>query len=192
MSEESSGGPTSPRDLGLDQVCVVICNSGDNGDNGNEPPEGSSVQVSIPPHQPASVPPAPPGVVQKEKEEEEEEEEEQQDCQEQAMLPVEGETGVRVEGGGKSCTRKGSTKHQQQQQQEDRQQQQQQQQQLSATFGVTADEGDEDELPFPGFVPKTFYYFSQRHWLRFPCLRLITSPYPFRTSARSKQSYTVA
>lgn len=56
------------------------------------------------------------------------------------------------------------------------------QQQLSASFGVattaTLPSDDVDELPFPGFVPETFYHFDQRHWLRMPCLRLITNPYP--------------
>lgn len=151
MSEESSG-PTSPRDLGLDQVCVVICNGDD--------PEGCSGDAG-----PNPVVVHSEGAVQKEKDDAEVQQE-QQDCQAQAMLA---EEESRVDG--KSDTRKDSTK-----QQQDRPQQQQQQQH-NATFGVTAEE-EEDELPFPGFVPKTFYYFNQRHWLRFPCLRLITSPYP--------------
>ena len=51
-----------------------------------------------------------------------------------------------------------------------------------ATFEVTTptDEvNDADELPFPGFSPKAFFYFDQRHWLRFVCLKMITNLYPF-------------
>lgn len=51
-------------------------------------------------------------------------------------------------------------------------------QQHSATFGVPLDDNGE-ELPFPGFAPKSLFIFSQRHWLRFACLRIITWPYPF-------------
>ncbi|KAI8797047.1 voltage-dependent t-type calcium channel subunit alpha [Biomphalaria glabrata] len=41
-------------------------------------------------------------------------------------------------------------------------------------------DGDqEEELLFPGFVPKTFYFLTQRNRLRFWCLRCITWPYPF-------------
>ena len=159
MSEESSG-PTSPRDLGLDQVCVVICNGDD--------PEGCSGHVN-----PNSAVQPEEGA-QKEKDEAEEEQDhhqQQQDCQEQAMLAEE-ESGV----DGKSGSRKDSGKDTPAKQPD-----RPQNQQHSATFGVTADD-EEDELPFPGFVPKTFYYFNQRHWLRFPCLRLITSPYPLSQS----------
>ena len=40
-------------------------------------------------------------------------------------------------------------------------------------------ESEEEELPFPGFSPKTFYYFHQKHPLRVWSLRCITWPYPF-------------
>lgn len=52
-------------------------------------------------------------------------------------------------------------------------------QQRVTTSGVNQDEADGEDLPFPGFAPKTFMFFTQRNWLRFSCLRLITWPYPF-------------
>ncbi|XP_025084578.1 voltage-dependent T-type calcium channel subunit alpha-1G-like isoform X7 [Pomacea canaliculata] len=55
-------------------------------------------------------------------------------------------------------------------------------QQRVTTSGVNQDEADGEDLPFPGFAPKTFMFFTQRNWLRFSCLRLITWPYFERMS----------
>jgi hypothetical protein len=42
------------------------------------------------------------------------------------------------------------------------------------------EDGDEDDdLPFPGYVPTAFYYFDQTKQPRQWCLQLITWPYPF-------------
>ena len=38
---------------------------------------------------------------------------------------------------------------------------------------------DDEELPFPGFVPKTFNCIPQTNFIRMWCLRTITWPYPF-------------
>ena len=38
---------------------------------------------------------------------------------------------------------------------------------------------DDDELPFPGFVPKAFNCLPQTNFIRMWCLRTITWPYPF-------------
>ncbi|PVD37660.1 hypothetical protein C0Q70_00259 [Pomacea canaliculata] len=40
-------------------------------------------------------------------------------------------------------------------------------QQRVTTSGVNQDEADGEDLPFPGFAPKTFMFFTQRNWLRF-------------------------
>ena len=42
-------------------------------------------------------------------------------------------------------------------------------------------ESDED-LPFPGFVPKAFSCIPQTNFIRMWCLRTITWPYPFAQS----------
>ena len=43
------------------------------------------------------------------------------------------------------------------------------------------DEGvDDEDLPFPGFIPVTLKVFTQTTWPRYGCLRLITNPYPFQ------------
>lgn len=41
------------------------------------------------------------------------------------------------------------------------------------------DDEDEDDLLFPGFVPKSFIFLKQTNVVRFWCLKLITWPYPF-------------
>ena len=158
MSEESSG-PMSPPHQGR-EVCVVICNGDDpDGCNSGEthpcPPAADSADALHAGDVGAS-----------QKVDKDEDEDDDQDCQEQAMLQEEEEAS---RSGGTRCSRKDSRK------QQDRESGHPQH---SATFGVAADD-DEDELPFPGFVPQTFYYFHQRHPLRFACLRLITWPYPF-------------
>lgn len=38
---------------------------------------------------------------------------------------------------------------------------------------------EEEELPYPGFVPKSFYCLKQTNKLRWMCLKIITWPYPF-------------
>ena len=55
---------------------------------------------------------------------------------------------------------------------------------LTGTEPVTDDmdrdnDEDDDELPFPGFVPVAFRFMDQRNRVRFWCLRCITWPYPF-------------
>lgn len=40
------------------------------------------------------------------------------------------------------------------------------------------DDGDDDELPFPGFVPVALRYLDQKNIIRIWCLRTITWPYP--------------
>ncbi|KAL8610464.1 hypothetical protein ACOMHN_060384 [Nucella lapillus] len=169
MSEESSGSLPHPHR----EVCVVICNGND-----REPSTTTADPTHPHPHQdPAEKEcPAPTTTnhneegrpLQEASREEVEEKDEREDSQEQAMLPKEEEEGEEVGGGGEGKrVRKGSKAG-------DRQGHPP----LSATFGVTPVE-DDDELPFPGFVPKAFYYFHQTHPLRFACLRLITNPYPF-------------
>ncbi|KAH3871521.1 hypothetical protein DPMN_034724 [Dreissena polymorpha] len=45
---------------------------------------------------------------------------------------------------------------------------------------VTGDEEEEEEeLPFPGFLPVVLRCLDQKNPVRFWCLRLITWPYPF-------------
>lgn len=39
---------------------------------------------------------------------------------------------------------------------------------------------EEEELPFPGFVPVVFRCLDQRNSVRFWCLRIITWPYPLK------------
>ncbi|CAF0940602.1 unnamed protein product [Didymodactylos carnosus] len=41
------------------------------------------------------------------------------------------------------------------------------------------EEIDDGELPFPGFVEKSFYCLHQKTSPRYQCLKLITWPYPF-------------
>lgn len=43
---------------------------------------------------------------------------------------------------------------------------------------------EDEELPFPGFVPKAFNCIPQTNFIRMWCLRTITWPYPFIMKSR--------
>ena len=49
---------------------------------------------------------------------------------------------------------------------------------VTPTYNGNEDDSEE-ELPFPGFVPKVFGCLEQTNRVRFWCLRTITWPYPF-------------
>lgn len=48
-------------------------------------------------------------------------------------------------------------------------------------------DGDDEDLPYPGFVPVAFRYLTQNTFPRNVCLRLVTHPYPFLDVSKLKQ-----
>ncbi|KAL8558175.1 hypothetical protein ACOMHN_064994 [Nucella lapillus] len=169
MSEESSGPQSLPSDLGP-EICVVLCDDNDL--------DGCCEDLYTYQDPETDLPPKHKDEDEEEEEEEVEEEEEEEDCPDYSMLPVTVDEESRIGGSG-ACGRQNSGKRRSGG--EPHPGGSQQCPRHSASFGVTAEEEDdqEEELLFPGFVGKTCYHFHQRHWLRFPCLRLITWPYPF-------------
>uniref|UniRef100_A0A0L8I4M2 Uncharacterized protein n=1 Tax=Octopus bimaculoides TaxID=37653 RepID=A0A0L8I4M2_OCTBM len=52
---------------------------------------------------------------------------------------------------------------------------------IANTTETVHDEPEEEELPYPGFVPTALYCLNQTNKLRWVCLKIITWPYPFKS-----------